>query len=226
MSAPTERPETSEIVAQLRAEGDDTTRAELAARYGIHTSDAVGIPMRRLKQLAKPLAPDHALASELWASGLYEARTIATLIDDPALVRADQMNAWCADFDNWAIVDSACFNLFDKSPDAWNMITPWADHGAEFIRRAGFALLWALALHDRDAHDSRFRSHLGLIEQHSTDERPLVGKSQTMALRAIATKRPALRAEVVALAQRLTTSANPAARRVGRPITKAFSNTQ
>ena len=211
------------IVRQLRAEGDATVRADMGERYGIHTDHAVGVSMARMKAIAKPLAPDHELAAELWMSGLYEARTIAAHIDDPQLVTVDQMNDWCSGFDNWAIVDTVCFTLFDKAPDAWSMIEPWANSDGEFTKRAAFALLWALALHDRSADDERFIHGLDLIEANASDPRHLVEKAQTMALRAITQKRPRLRPHVAAIVRRLEHSDDPPARRVVRPIAKVLA---
>ena len=212
-----------QLVAQLHDEGDPAASEELATRYGIHADDAVGIPMRRLKQIAKPLRPNHELAVELWATGLYGARTIAAHIDNPARVTTEQMDSWAHDFDNWAIVDTTCFQLFDKAPDAWSMLKPWAENNAEFIKRAAFALLWALALHDTDAPDESYRQALELAEANATDDRHLVQKAQTMALRAIAKKRPGVQPDVVALASALSSSDNPQARRVGKPIARAFT---
>lgn len=143
----------------------------------------------------------------------------------PAAVDAEQMNPWCIDFDNWAIVDTVCFHLFDKSPHAWSMIEPWTNSTAEFTKRAGFALLWALALHDKTAEDRQFRSALSLVEANAGEERHLVTKAQTMALRAIGQKRPAVLPDVLALARRLAKSNNPNARRLSRPIIKAFADT-
>ncbi len=212
------------IIAQLHTEGDPAVRSALAERYGIHTDHAVGIPMARMKEIAALIAPNPGLAEALWSSGLYEARTIAAFVDDPGSVTIKQMDRWCSDFDNWAIVDTVCFNLFDKSPDAWSMVAPWADAGGEFTKRAAFALLWALALHDKTADDDQFRTALRLIEANSGDHRHLVNKAQTMALRAIGQKRPGVLPDVQRLAQRLATSNNPNARRIGRPIAKAFDS--
>ena len=44
---------------------------------------------------------------------------LATFVDEPERVTAAQMDRWCRDFDNWAIVDTACFALFDRTPHAW-----------------------------------------------------------------------------------------------------------
>ncbi|MEO5778671.1 MULTISPECIES: DNA alkylation repair protein [Arthrobacter] len=211
------------IVKGLHDEGDPVVRAELGRRYGIHTDRAVGITMARMKAIAAPHRPNHGLALALWASGLYEARTIAAHIDDPELVDVDQMNDWCSDFDNWALVDTVCFTLFDKAPAAWSMVEPWANNDGEFTKRAGFALLWALALHDKSADDERFGNALALIDANASDPRHLVGKAQTMALRAIVHKRPKLLTEVDAIVRRLAASDDAPTRRVVRPIARMLA---
>ena len=213
----------TDILATLSDEADPHARDAMREQYGIHAEQSYGVPMRRLLQIAKTTGTDHTLALELWSHGSYEARTLAAMIDDPEQVSPDQMQQWCEDFDNWAIVDTACFRLFDRTPHAWTMVDRWVDDDRLLIRRAGFALVWALALHDRDAPDRRFVRALRHAREHSRDPRPLVGKSITMAMRAIATKRPALRADVVALAHAFCQDADPAARRVGRPILRSFA---
>ena len=110
--------------------------------------------MAAMKRIARDLGRDHALAAELWVTGIYEARIVAALVDEPALVTLAQMDRWCADFDNWAICDRVCFSLFDRAPGAWSRVEPWARDDREFVRRASFALLWSLALHDGSADDA------------------------------------------------------------------------
>ena len=109
-----------------------------------------------------------------------------------------------------------CFSLFDRAPDAWSRLEPWARDEREFVRRASFALLWSLALHDRSADDARFVAGLALVEQYAADERPLVTKSMSMSLRAIRRRSPALEEAVRATAARLAEADSGPARRVGR----------
>lgn len=213
----------SDIIATLESEVDPHARQTMADQYGIHAEKSYGVPMRRLLQIAKTTGRDHQLALELWAQGSYEARTIAALVDDPEQVGPDQMQRWCEDFDNWAIVDTACFRLFDRTTDAWLMVDRWANDDRLFVKRAGFALLWGLALHDRETPDKHFIRALDHAREHSTDPRHLVGKAITMAMRAIATKRPALSEHVVDLADELCQSSDPVARRVGKPIQRSFA---
>ena len=72
-----------------------------------------------MKQIAKQLGRSHELAEALWATDRYEARMLATLVDEPERVTPAQMDRWCRDFDNWGIADTACFCLFDRVPHAW-----------------------------------------------------------------------------------------------------------
>ncbi len=188
----------------------------MGPRFGIHTERRVGVPMARMKVLAKELGTDHALAAELWASGWYEARMVASMVDDPDAVTSEQMDMWCDDFDNWAIVDTVCFNLFDRAAHAWSKVDQWSTSEREFTKRAAFALLWSLVLHDRKP-DDRFVHGLDLIEREAGDGRHLVDKAVSMALKSIGKRRPSLTAAAIAVAERLAESADPAARRVGKP---------
>jgi 3-methyladenine DNA glycosylase AlkD len=204
-----------EVLAWLERHGSKRV-ADGMARYGIQTADRVaGVSVGELQKLAKRIGKDHALAADLWASGWYEARLLAAFVDDPALVTRRQMNAWAADFDNWATCDHACFHLFDRSPLAWEKAPRWAESSREFVRRAGFALMACLALHDKSAADAPFRVFLSLVEAGAGDERNFVKKGVSWALRAIG-RRPGLRSAAIGVARRLAASADPAARWVGK----------
>ena len=102
------------VLAVLRDHASVETLAQMGPRYGIHAEEALGVPMAAMKRIARDLGRDHALAAELWVTGVYEARIVAALVDEPALVTVEQMDRWCADFDNWALCDTVCFSLFDR----------------------------------------------------------------------------------------------------------------
>ena len=110
-------------------------------RYAIPSDNALGVSVADLRVLGKSLGRNHELAAALWETGLYEARMLTSFVDDPARVTAAQMDRWCRDFDNWAIVDSLCFHLFDRTPHAWAKIAQWSDRSGEFQKRASSACL-------------------------------------------------------------------------------------
>lgn len=203
------------VVTSLERVASKATRDGMT-RYGIPNENALGVSMSNMKVLAKRLGRNHELAEGLWQTGIYEARMLATLIDEPARVTAAQMDRWCGEFDNWAICDTACFALFDRIPHAWRKVEQWARRRDEFVKRTAFALLWSLTVHDKSADDKLFINGLRLIEDAATDERNFVKKAVNMALRAIGKRNRALNAHAVALARRLADSADPTARWVGK----------
>jgi len=203
------------VVASLKKLATKKTRDGMA-RFAIPSDHAFGVTVADIRKLAKQLGRDHALALALWETGWYEARMLAAFVDEPAAVTPAQMDRCCRDFDSWAICDTLCFHLFDRTPHAWKKIPAWAKRQPEFERRAAFALLWGLAVHDKQAPEENFAEGLALIEQHATDERNFVKKAANMALRAIGKRNPALHAAALATAERLAASTNPTARWNGK----------
>jgi 3-methyladenine DNA glycosylase AlkD len=189
---------------------------ENLGRFGIAASKAFGVSMANLQVLARRFGRDHELAAALWATGWYEARMLATLIDEPARVTPAQMDRWCRDFDNWGICDTACFLLFDRTPHAWRKVAEWCVRREEFVKRAGFALLASLALHDKTAADEPFLEGLRLVEPAAADERNFVKKGISWALRSVGRRNVALNAAAVTVARRLSMSEDAGARWVGK----------
>lgn len=202
------------VVARLRQLGSERVRAGMA-RFAIPSDRAFGITVATLRKEAARIGRNHALALALWDTGWYEARMLAVFIADPVRITPAQMDAWAYTFDNWAICDTACFALFDRSPFAWGRVPVWVARREEYVRRAGFALLWALAVHDRVSDDARFERALLLVERCATDERPYVNKAVDMALRAIGKRSASLNDAAIALAQRLSRLPALGPRRIG-----------
>jgi 3-methyladenine DNA glycosylase AlkD len=213
-----ERSVESQLRAALKSLEQMSTRRDLdnLARFGITATRPFGVSMANLKVLAKRVGPHHELAAALWDTNRYEARMLATLIDEPSRVTPAQMERWCRDFDNWGICDTACFVLFDRTSHAWSKVTEWSDRRGEFAKRASFALLACLALHDKNAPDEPFLEGLRLIEQAASDDRNFVKKGVSWAIRLVGRRNAALNAASVSVARRLSTSENPSARWIGK----------
>jgi 3-methyladenine DNA glycosylase AlkD len=121
-------------------------------------------------------------------------------------------------------VDHSCFHLFDKSPHAWKKVNTWSKQRGEFQKRAAYALLASLALHDKKAPDETFLPTLKLIERDSTDERNFVRKGISWALRLIGRRSQALNKASVTLSKRLAESDDPTARWLGRSALKELTS--
>ena len=132
------------------------------------------------------------------------------------------MDAWAGDFDNWAICDTVCFNLFDRTAGPGTRSIQWAaDDRRVRDARGSFALIWALALHDKAVTDAQFAARPRVAEAGAADDRPLVGKAVIMAMRAIGKKHPSMApapSGAGAAAGRVRRPGRPA--RVGRAVVK------
>jgi 3-methyladenine DNA glycosylase AlkD len=193
------------------------------ARYGIVAKKAYGVSVGNIRLLGKRLGRDHVLAGALWKTGWYEARMLAALVDDPAAVTPAQMDRWAREFDNWAICDTLCFHLFDKTPHAWQKIDQWARRKEEFVKRAAFALLASVALHDKRAPDAPFLRALPIIERAAGDDRNFVKKGVSWALRLIGRRNRALNAASITVARGLIDSSDASARWIGRDALKELT---
>jgi 3-methyladenine DNA glycosylase AlkD len=203
------------VLSELKRLGTAKTR-DGYKRYGIEVKKAFGVSMNDIQKLARVVGSSHDLAAALWKTSWYEARLLAAFVDEASRVTPAQMDRWCREFDNWGICDTVCFKLFDRTPYAFDKINEWANLNREFAKRASFALLASVALHDKQAGDQLFVESLTLIEQASADDRNFVKKGVSWALRAIGGRNAQLHEAAVALARRLAASPAPAARWVGK----------
>jgi 3-methyladenine DNA glycosylase AlkD len=213
-----------EALRWLERRGSQRVRDDMRNRYGIVAPKAYGVPMSLIQQLGKRLGRDHDLAQALWATGWYEARLLTAYVDDPARVTAAQMDRWARDFDNWGVCDTLCFALFDRTPHAWRKVEQWSRRRDEFVKRAAFALLASLALHDKHSPDAPFRRSLPLIERAAGDERNFVKKGVSWALRAVGRRSVALNDEALTLARRLAASDDTAERWVGKDAARELGS--
>jgi 3-methyladenine DNA glycosylase AlkD len=204
-------PDVDDILEKLRGLGNARDR-EGMARFGINVENALGISVTQLRRLAKEIGEDHDLAQRLWATGIHEGRILASIVDVPSEVTEAQMEAWAADFDSWDLVDQCCGNLFDKTPFGWDKAIEWSRRDEEFVKRAGFALMAYLAVHDKKAADGRFEKFLPIIEREATDDRNFVKKAVNWALRQIGKRNARLNELAIRRAERIKKLDSKAAR--------------
>jgi len=173
------------------------------ARFGINPKNTYGVSIPHLRTLAKQVGKNHQLALKLWASGIHEARILACLIDDPTGVTEGQMEKWVKDFDSWDVCDQCCSNLFDKTNFSYQKALQWAQRDKEFVKRAGFAMMAALAVHDKKARDKDFIQFFPLIFSGAEDERNFVKKAVNWALRQIGKRNHALNKKAIEIAKKI-----------------------
>jgi len=173
------------------------------ARFGINPKNTYGVSIPEIRDLAKEIGKDHKLAQQLWSSEIHEARIIACLVDRAEDVTEGQMEKWVKDFDSWDVCDQVCMNLFDKTKFAYSKAEEWSKRKEEFVKRAGFALIASLAVHDKKAKDEDFLKFFPIIKRGSTDERNFVKKAVNWALRQIGKRNKKLNKEAIKISMEI-----------------------
>lgn len=211
------------MLAELRRLGSAENRVGMA-RYGINVDRADGVKKSDLRAIAKRLGRDQARAEDLWNTGRHEARLLAVLTGEPKRISDAVLARWVADLDSWDLCDGFCNDLVRRTADPWGKVEAWVHREEEFVRRAGFALLANLAVHDKAAPDARFLAGLELVELGASDERNFVAKAVNWALRQIGKRNAALHAPALALAEKLAARSEKTARWIGHDARRELAS--
>ncbi len=201
------------IVRELKAMGDPAV-VEKMGYFGINNTEALGIKIPLLKQFVKDkgLRKQHQLAIELWEQPYHETKLMAIFMADPQQVDEALMDRWTDTFYSWDLVDAACAQLYVKTPFARKKLWEWVEREEEYIKRAGFVMMVALAIHDKKAPDEEFETFFPMLEREAWDGRNFVKKAVNWALRQIGKRNLYLNKQAIACAERIKAQDSPSSR--------------
>ncbi len=191
-----------DIVSKLKSKANPDN-LEGMTRYGISTTNRLGVSIPELRKTAKEIGKNHKLASQLWAKGIDETKILASMIAEEDKLTEEQAEKWVVDFNSWDVCDQVCMNLFRKMPFAGKKIKEWSKRKEEFVKRAAFSLIACVAVYYKEMPDDKFIKFLPIIKNGSTDERNYVKKAVSWALRNIGKKNKNLNKEAIKFAQEM-----------------------
>jgi len=200
-----------DVIKQIKSMADPKA-VEGMARFGINPKNNYGVSVCQARNLAKQIGKDYRLARKLWASGIHDARLLATMVGEPYKLTEKEMDRWVKAFDSWDICDQCCSNLFDKTPFTHAKAAEWSARAEEFVKRAGFAMMACLAVHDKQASDKAFERFFPIIKREATDGRNYVRKAVNWTLRQIGKRNLTLNKKAVAAAKAIRKIDSKAAR--------------
>ncbi len=212
-----------EIISVLENHSDPAA-VEGMARFGINGVKAYGLSMPFLRKFARGIGKDHDLALQLWAYDSRETRILASLIDTPAAVTAEQMEEWVKGFDSWEVCDQCCMNLFERTDFAWTKAIEWSARGEEYVKRAGFVLMARLAVSSPDAPDALFEDFFPILMREAEDSRNFVRKAVNWALRQIGKRNAHLNGIAIECALDLKNSGSGCARWIASDALRELRN--
>jgi 3-methyladenine DNA glycosylase AlkD len=212
-----------DLIKVLKNEGK-LENVEGMARFGITAEHVLGVSMPFTRKLAGKTGRDHKLALELWDTGIYDARILAGLVDEPGKVTESQLERWVRDFDNWAICDGTCMNLFDKTPWAYAKCFEWSAKEKEFVKRAGYVMMAVLSVHDKKRPDGDFVKFFPSIKAGAGDPRNFVKKAVNWAVRQIGKRNKRLNAAAIKLSKEIQKQDFPSARWIAADALRELTN--
>jgi len=208
------------LLRSLRSERDLAGQR----RFGITPlGEQIGVSVKRLREIGRPFRHNHALALELWETGIHEARMLAAIIDDPKQATPAQLERWARGCDNWATTDNVAF-LCDRTPYAERKALAWSQRKAEFVKRLGFSTMAGMAVHRKELPDAVFLRFLPVIRRQAVDDRNFVKKAVNWALRQIGKRNPRLRRAAIAEAKRILALDTKSARWIARDALRELEN--
>lgn len=213
--------EIEKIKKYLEPFGSEKNRIGMQ-RFGIRFNEAYGVNIPVLRKLARDYKGNHGLALELWETKFHELMLLAIFIDDYKQVTEKQIEKWVKDFASWDICDQCCSNLFDKTPYAFDKIFEWTKSEKEFVKRAGFVLIAAMAVHNKKMDDEVFIEFFPLLEREAYDERNFVRKAVNWALRQIGKRSKYLFGEAIKVAERISKQESKSAKWIASDALREF----
>jgi 3-methyladenine DNA glycosylase AlkD len=205
-----------EVIAFLEKNGSAKNVLGMA-RFGIRPKTKVyGVSVTTLRSLAKKIKKDNLLAEELYKTKIHECRILASIIADPSKFTSKKMDVWTKDFDSWDICDLTCMNIFRYQPLAIKKCLQWSKEKEEYYKRAGFALMAALASDKKNKiPDTIFETFFPIIMKNAKDERNFVKKAVNWALRQIGKRNKNLNKKAIKVAKKIIELDTPSARFIG-----------
>ncbi|HET7733413.1 MAG TPA: DNA alkylation repair protein, partial [Paludibacter sp.] len=107
---------------------------------GIIYKKNYGVPIPRIKEIAKAYSPNHDLAQRLWLLQIRETMIMATLLEPIDKFSPELAQNWVESFNQIEIVEQSCMNLFCKLPFATKLSLDWIQSNELWIQITGYIL--------------------------------------------------------------------------------------
>lgn len=152
--------------------------------FAIKGKGALGVPVPEIRKIAKLTGKSRSIATGLWATGIYEAMILATMVFPPETLTLEDAGSMVKDIESWDLCDHFTGNLVCNSPIAMQAVRSWHSRDEEYVRRSAFSII-AQIDHRKLYNESNAMFFLDCIKAAPDDGRNFVKKAVCWALREI-----------------------------------------
>ena len=186
----------AEVMAELAALENPKMRA-VNERHG----DDHGVPLSKLRAIAKRLKTQHEFAGELWETDDTAARLLALLICRPREFTAEQLDRMLREARASKVLDWLLNYVVKKNPNAEELRLAWFDDPDPVVASAGWALTTDRVGKSPDGLD--LSGLLGQIEAEMKDAPDRKQWAMNECLARIGITQPEYRARAIDIGERL-----------------------
>lgn len=170
-----------DIITLLKEASSEKFKTNII-KLGIPAEHTIGVPTSELRKLAKKIPKEKDFLLALWQTDYHECKILTVLALKPKDCTDEDINYLMDGIISWDLCDLFCKNILIKQADFDRFIQRWIDSEDLFYKRAAFTLIASTSTH-ASLSSEEIKNYLSLIEIHSDDDRLLVKKAASWALR-------------------------------------------
>lgn len=169
------------VLKQLQEQASEKYKKNVI-KMGIPEQESIGVATSDVRKMAKKLPRDKAFVCELWQTNFHEARILAVLRMQPQEYSYKELTDFMEDVISWDLCDLFCKTVLIERQDYQLFIDEWIASENLYFKRAAFTLIASMSTH-MALEAPAIQAYLHQIETYSDDERLLVKKAVSWALR-------------------------------------------
>ena len=188
-----------EALGELEALGSEKMR-DFNAKHGVGKNQ-YGVKMGDIRNVAKKIKMDHALALKLWETGNVDARFLAILIINPKKLSPGDLTRMVSSEKFTHVADWLYSYVIKNYPDTEPLRLEWLESPDPMCARAGWSLTNGAVSRNPDVLD--VPALLDRIESEMPNAAPEVQWTMNNTLAGIGIKMPEHRARALAIGEKL-----------------------
>ncbi len=188
-----------EVMARLKELGNESVLKQEAKRGPI--DNQFGVKSGDLRDLAKLIKSNPALAAELWKSGNVDAMILATQLMKPKMLSLDELDSMLKEVPSSKVADALVTHVIKPHPQKDTRREVWMDSEHDITARIGWSLTTERVIKNPDGLDLTYL--LDRIDQQMGDAPSVVQWTMNYCLAEIGILFPQLREHAIAIGAKI-----------------------
>ncbi len=157
-----------EIKKRIRLLRNGETHDDMK-QLGLVYQKALGANVVELRKLANQYEKNHLLANKLWCAKFRETQIVASLLEEPQKVTAEQIERWLSEIDTNEMIEQLTVNLWVYLPNKENLFLQWLKSDDRKKQLSAIIGIGRLALIDADNNTTLFLQFISSISFDLTE---------------------------------------------------------